>query len=211
MNRKMFVVAAVLALAGAQALAQSGAGSSSAGSGSSGGTSGGSATSGAAGPGGAAPSGSSRETADEAAAQQKAASARPTEGAGGKDPHPVANGPAGDRQYSNAAPPAREQGRANAGTTATAQTGQPQAQTNAAPSEVSGRVALVNPTDHELAIDSGSATTQVKVAPDAKITVDGKSGSFKDIKQGASVRASLDRTGDGSAKTIDVTSGGKKK
>jgi len=87
-----------------------------------------------------------------------------------------------------------------------------QAQPTAAPSEVAGRVALVNATDHELAIDSGSATTQVKVAPDAKITLDGKSASFKDIKQGASVRASLDRSGDEvQAKHVDVTSGGKKK
>jgi hypothetical protein len=90
--------------------------------------------------------------------------------------------------------------------------GAAQAPSTAAPSEVSGRVALVNAADHELAIDSGSATTQVKVAPDAKITVDGKSASFKDIKQGAAVRASLDRSGDEVlAKTVDVTSGGKKK
>jgi hypothetical protein len=95
------------------------------------------------------------------------------------------------------------------GGSATAQPGQPQASAN--PNEVSGRVALVDATNHELAIDSGTATTQVKVAPDAKITIDGKSASFKDIKQGASVRASLDRAGDGSAKTIEVTSGRKSK
>jgi hypothetical protein len=98
------------------------------------------------------------------------------------------------------------------GSSGNSSAGQAQGQSMATSNEVSGRVALVNATDRELAIDSGSATTQVKVAPDAKITIDGKSAALKDIKQGASVRASLDRSGDDvQAKKVEVTSGGKKK
>jgi hypothetical protein len=98
------------------------------------------------------------------------------------------------------------------GSSGNSSAGQAQGQSMATSNEVSGRVALVNATDRELAIDSGSATTQVKVAPDAKITIDGKAAALKDIKQGASVRASLDRSGDDvQAKNVEVTSGGKKK
>ncbi len=74
------------------------------------------------------------------------------------------------------------------------------------PSEVSGRVALVSTADREIGIDAGSATTQIKVAPDAQITVDGKRSSLKDIHQGAQVRASLERGEDGlQAKRVEVT------
>ncbi len=62
--------------------------------------------------------------------------------------------------------------------------------------ELTGRIALVDPAQHEIAIDSGTATTQVKVADSARITVDGKQASFADIRQGASVRARLDRSGE---------------
>jgi hypothetical protein len=78
------------------------------------------------------------------------------------------------------------------------------------PTEVSGRVALVSPEDHELAIDAGTATTQVKVAPNAQITINGKRGALKDIHQGAQVRASLERSGDETQATkLEVTSSAK--
>ncbi|BDG05305.1 hypothetical protein [Anaeromyxobacter oryzae] len=84
-----------------------------------------------------------------------------------------------------------QQGGVAAGETAAAGAGAPE-QAN----QVTGRVALVDKQQHELAIDAGTATTQVKVAQNAKITVDGKSASFDDIRQGAEVRATMDRSGD---------------
>jgi hypothetical protein len=61
---------------------------------------------------------------------------------------------------------------------------------------IEGRVAFVDAGNHEIAIDAGSATTQVRVADDAKITIDGKQSSFDDLKPGANVRVSLDKSGD---------------
>jgi hypothetical protein len=78
--------------------------------------------------------------------------------------------------------------------------------------EVNGRVALVDKQQRELAIDAGDQTTQVRVAKDAKITVDGKSASFEDIRQGAAVRATLDRSGDQPQATeVTITRSEKKK
>jgi Cu/Ag efflux protein CusF len=94
---------------------------------------------------------------------------------------------------------------------AAAQQQAPSGKTGASQNQVSGRVALVNPSEREIAIDAGTATMQFKVAPDAKITLDGKKASFEDIAKGAEVRASLDRSGGGfQAKQIEVTSTAKK-
>jgi hypothetical protein len=59
-----------------------------------------------------------------------------------------------------------------------------------------GRVAFVDGANREIAIDAGTATTQVQVAEDAKITVDGRRGTLEDLRQGAEVRVSLDKSGD---------------
>jgi hypothetical protein len=98
------------------------------------------------------------DAAAEAEADEQAISTRPTEGAGGQNPHPD---PAGaDR--------------------------------------LEGRVAgvITDGDARELVIDAGDATTQVRLADDARITVEGKESSFSDLRPGANVRVSLDRSGD---------------
>jgi hypothetical protein len=141
----------------------------------------------------------SETTADDNQAAQQAASTRPTEGAGGKNPHPVASETGEDRRYTEA--PAQEP----------SQAGRPIDSAGAgvgssSSNEISGRVALVNAQEREIAIDAGDATTQVKIAEDAEITVDGKKASLEDLRQGTEVRASLDRSGDEPKVTqLDVT------
>jgi hypothetical protein len=165
----------------------------------------------------------------EAEAAQKAPSVRPSEGVGGHDPHPLPQGERGSASYGEQ--PAESAGQAGrvpdtqeratqaersttagtSGATAGTATGTSDANAGAATGrtgmasqdELTGRVALLDAGEREIAIDSGSATTQVKVADDAKITVDGKSGSFSEIRQGAEVRARLDRSGD-SPKAIEI-------
>jgi hypothetical protein len=79
--------------------------------------------------------------------------------------------------------------------------------TAAAPSEVIGRVALVDEEAREIAIDSGDATTQVKISEDAQILINGEKGDLDDVKQGQEVRASLDQLPEGPAATrLEVTS-----
>jgi hypothetical protein len=195
--RKFFVVAAALVLGASQAAAQGGGG----GTGAAGGGSGPATTGGTSG----APSSSAgAQAGDQAAAQQEATSTRPTEGGGGKNPHPVVEGGKNDARFGNEpAPPAGpagrplyEQGKAHSANQGAVD------QAN----EVSGRIAAVNPADREVAIDAGSATTQVRLAPDAKITVDGKTATLKDLRPGANVRASLERSGDMPVvKKLDVT------
>ncbi|WP_242343324.1 hypothetical protein [Anaeromyxobacter terrae] len=80
--------------------------------------------------------------------------------------------------------------------TANAQASAPGAAATQRQQEVHGRIARVDEAQRELVLDAGDATTQVKVAKDAKITVDGASAKFSDLKRGEEVRASLDRTGD---------------
>jgi hypothetical protein len=216
--KKLFVMAAALALGTAPALAQNGGSGGSAGSGGAGAYGGsgngeGQAGSPSAGPGStgssSTQSGASKEAADQAAMQQKATSARPTEGGGGKVPHPVVEGGKDDPRFSdNPAPPAGPEGRPlyEQGKAGAANQGAVD-QAN----QVSGRIAAVNPTDREIAIDAGSATTQVRLAPDAKITVDGKTATLQDLRPGANVRASLDRSGDMPVvKKLDVTTSKKK-
>lgn len=71
--------------------------------------------------------------------------------------------------------------------------------------ELRGRLALVDARNHEIAVDSGQATQQLKVAPSATITVDGKKAALSDLKQGQEVRVMLDQSGDGaSARQIEV-------
>lgn len=193
MIRKTMVMAAALALAATQVRAEGGGGGSGSGSGAGGQAAGRGGERGGAGEERGVGTG---QGGDQAAAAQEAPSVTGTEGAGGKRPHPQAQGTGDDRRFGNA--PAQESGQA----------GRPATQ----PMEVSGRVALVNAADHELAIDAGTATTQIKVAPDAEITVDGKRGSLEDIRQGTQVRASLERSGDEThAKRIEVTSSASKK
>jgi len=70
---------------------------------------------------------------------------------------------------------------------------------------IEGKVVMVDANARELAIDAGDATTQVHVADDAKVTVDGKAAKLSDVAQGAEVRVSLDRKGDmPAASTIEV-------
>ncbi|ABS24702.1 hypothetical protein [Anaeromyxobacter sp. Fw109-5] len=149
-----------------------------------------------------AESGASRDSASQAAAQQQAPSVTSTEGPGGSSPRPVTQGQGENRRFGNepAATPGITGRRAN----------EP-GRTGASQNQVSGRVALVNPSEREIAIDAGTATMQFKVAPDAKITIDGEKASFEDIAKGAEVRASLDRSGgEFQAKRLEVTSTGKK-
>jgi hypothetical protein len=81
--------------------------------------------------------------------------------------------------------------------TAAAQGGSPGAATaQRQQQEVRGRIAHVDEAQREIVLDAGDATTQVKVAKEAKITIDGSAGKFSDLKRGEEVRASLDRTGD---------------
>lgn len=151
---------------------------------------------------GAAESGSSRDPASQAAAQQQAPSVTSTEGPGGSSPRPVTQGQGENRRFGNE--PAATPGITGRAANEPGKTGDSQ-------NQVSGRVALVNPSEREIAIDAGTATMQFKVAPDAKITVDGKKASFEDIAKGAEVRASLDRSGgEFQAKQIEVTSTAKK-
>ena len=209
MKKLIATMAAALALAATQVSAQGGGGAGGSGSGAGSGQ-GGEGGAGASAAGGAV-SGSEKDRIDQSRAQQQAPSVTGTEGAGGKRPQPQAQGQGDERRYGDA--PAQRSGpegrpatqTPSQATTTPAAPGQPAA--NAQPSEVSGRVALVSAADGEIGIDSGTATTQIKVAPDAQITVNGKRGSLKDIHQGAQVRASLERGEDGmQAKKIEVTS-----
>jgi hypothetical protein len=161
-------------------------------------------------------------------AQEQAPSTRPAEALGGLRPHPLPTGRPGEARYggeiavpvmgpegltpepraphgTGSAVVARERSALQQGTGA----GSAAAVAAASPDRsnpVVGRVARVDRREHELAIDAGAATTQVKVAPDAKITVDGRSASLDDIPPGAEVRAALDRSGDEpQATTVVVT------
>jgi hypothetical protein len=89
----------------------------------------------------------------------------------------------------------------------TSGTGAASGGTMATPREVTGRVALVDEEAREIAIDSGDATTQVKVAEDAQILINGEKGDLDDVKQGQEVRASLDAQPEGPQATrVEVTS-----
>lgn len=156
--------------------------------------------------------GQSERDVAEAQAAEAAPSARAQQGVGGKDPHPLpTEGADATPRYSGdpGAGSAGQQGRvpetiepgatgsvAGTGTPGAAATGTGAGSAATGPSELSGRVALVDREQHEIAIDSGDATTQVKVADGASITVDGRSATLADVRQGASVRARLDRSGD---------------
>ena len=81
------------------------------------------------------------------------------------------------------------------------------AQGTAGTDQVAGRVAFVDVQSRELAIDTGSATTQLAVAEHAQITVNGERASFEQLRQGVEVRATLDRSGDvPTATRIEATS-----
>jgi hypothetical protein len=211
MKRLLAVMAAALALGATQVSAQGGGGGGG-GAGSGAGSEQGSTGAGTS-AGGGAMGGSDRDRTDQNAASQKAPSVTGTEGAGGKRPQPQAQGQGDERRYGEApAQRAGPEGRPATQTPAGATNAPGQQATTAPgqPSEVSGRVALVNAADGEIGIDAGTTTTQIKVAPDAQITVDGKRSSLKDIHQGAQVRASLERGEDGlQAKRIEVTSSAK--
>jgi hypothetical protein len=149
--------------------------------------------------------GQSERAVAEAQAAEQAPSVRPTEGGGGKDPHPLPTEENGKRTYGGdqTAGASGQAGRVPQG-----MPGQPGAPgTAGAPQDrLEGRVALVDAQNHEIAVDSGQATQQVKVDPSADITVDGKKAAFSDLKQGQEVRVSLDQGSDGpAAKKIEVT------
>lgn len=61
--------------------------------------------------------------------------------------------------------------------------------------ELRGRLERVDEAQREIVIDAGDATTQVRVAQHAEITIDGSSASLGDLKRGEEVRASLERAG----------------
>jgi hypothetical protein len=67
---------------------------------------------------------------------------------------------------------------------------------------VQGKVVMVDEAAREIAIDAGDATTQVHVADDARITVDGKEAKLSDLARGSDVRVSLDRSGDQPAAVV---------
>ncbi len=149
---------------------------------------------------------------------ETAAAMRPQEGEGGKSPTPVPSDQGGQQSYAptripepgpeGRTPPSeqREVAQGNAPANQVAQTPPVDAR-----QQLQGRVAAVLP-DNEIVVDDGQVTTQVKVAPDAQITVDGKKGSFSDLKPGAEVRASLQGTPDGAQATqLQVTSAKSKK
>ena len=92
------------------------------------------------------------------------------------------------------------------------QTAQAGGQRAAAPrqEELRGRIERVDEAQRELVLDAGDATTQVKVAKDAKITIDGAPAAFGDLKRGEEVRASLDRRGvDPQVVRVEVVRAGK--
>ncbi len=76
--------------------------------------------------------------------------------------------------------------------------------------ELHGRIARVDEAQREIVLDAGDATTQVRVAKDAKITIDGASAKLGDLKRGAEVRASLDRAG-GDPQVVRIEAVGKSK
>ncbi len=151
--------------------------------------------------------GTSQESAAENHVAQEAPASRPQEGAGGKNPMPLPSDQAGQARYGNqgTAPAPGMEGRVPSSRTPAEQAQNAQ---NATPSDtartpavdarnhVSGRVAAIDPQSREIAIDTGTATTQVKVANDARIVVDGKAASFQDIRRGADVRATLSQGSD---------------
>jgi hypothetical protein len=92
-------------------------------------------------------------------------------------------------------------GSAEAGTSATGSTGM------STPTEVQGRVALVDKETREIAVDAGGATTQLKVAEDAQITINGDKASLEDLKQGQEIRATMNQGGETPEATrIEATS-----
>lgn len=169
-----------------------------------------------------APQGGPARDPQDTAAEQ-APSTRPQQGMGGHDPHPMTTeNEQGQETYSGNAPqqpslegktpPSRQD--AGQGSQASAANAPPGQSPGAAggQSQVSGKVALVDKDAHELAIDAGDVTTQVKVADDAEILINGQKGAFGDIRPGAEVRASLSQSGDTSQATrVEVTSKAKKK
>jgi hypothetical protein len=145
-------------------------------------------------------------------AGEQAPSSRPSEGVGGHDPHPLPQRDAsGQERYSGDEKQTVQQpgqqgrvpdSRMPAGAAATA----PGAVTGSGDTLV-GRVAHVDRQTREIAIDAGDATTQVRVADDADITVNGNRAGLDAIQQGAEVRASLDRSGDVPAvRKLEITS-----
>jgi hypothetical protein len=84
--------------------------------------------------------------------------------------------------------------------------------TQAAPrqQELRGRITRVDEAQREIVLDAGDATTQVRVAKDAKITIDGASAKLGDLKRGAEVRASLDSAG-GDPQVVRIEAVGKSK
>ncbi|HYG70477.1 MAG TPA: hypothetical protein VD838_22560 [Anaeromyxobacteraceae bacterium] len=138
---------------------------------------------------------------DEAAEQ--APSTRASSGAGSLDPHPLpTENEEGEEAYTGTepqqqgqqgrVPPSRQADAGTAGMDASASAGG----TAAAGTEVSGRVALVDEDNREIAIDAGGVTTQVKVAEDAQILVNGERASLDDLRQGQEVRASMNQGAD---------------
>lgn len=130
----------------------------------------------------------------EAQAHEQATSTRPTEGGGGKNPHPLPTEQGGERTFGGdmTAPPAKQQGRV----------------AQASGDQVEGRVALIDRQTRELVVDMGTSTRQVKVAQDAEVTIDGAEASFAEIPQGSAIRATLEqRSGDDepAVTRLDVT------
>jgi Cu/Ag efflux protein CusF len=76
--------------------------------------------------------------------------------------------------------------------------------------ELQARIARVDEAQREIVLDAADATTQVKVAKDAKIMINGTSATLGDLKGGEEVRASLDRSG-GDVQVVRIEVVGKAK
>jgi hypothetical protein len=129
-------------------------------------------------------------------AHEEAISTRPTEGVGGQSPHPMPRRDASGQERYSSDEATTLQRPGPEGRTPESRAGAPQQQSPDARGDVQGRIASVDPQEKEIAVDTGGATTQVKLADDAQITVNGQRASFSDLRPGADVHASLDRSGD---------------
>lgn len=136
---------------------------------------------------------SEREEAENEAAQQ-ATSVRPTEGVGGRTPHPLPTERSGEARFGETGTPA-DAGRAGR---------LPETRLPAEGREaITGRVAAIDRDARELTLDAGGALTRVRVPADARITMDGATASFAELRQGTEVRVALEET---AAEALSATS-----
>jgi hypothetical protein len=140
-------------------------------------------------------------------AHEQAVSTRPTESVGGQSPHPMPRRDATGQERFSSDEATTLQRPGPEGKTPESRVAGPQGQSADARDTVQGRIASVDQQQKEIAVDTGGATTQVRVADDAQITINGQRASLSDLKPGAEVRAALDRSGElPQAKRVEVQS-----